>query len=722
MTTPEYKDSGKSASERAVDLVSRMTLEEKIKQTVYTAPAIERLDVPDYNWWNECLHGVARAGVATVFPQAIGIAATFDAKLMKRVAATIADEGRAKHHEFDKKGDHGIYKGLTFWTPNINIFRDPRWGRGQETYGEDPYLTSRLGVAFVKGLQGDNPTYFKAIATPKHYAVHSGPEPLRHEFDAVIDEKTLRETYLPAFRACVVEAGAYSVMGAYNRTNGEVCCGSSTLLEKILRDEWGFQGYVVSDCGAISDFHLHHKITKDAAESAAYAVKNGCDLNCGKTYPALTDAVERGLISEEEIDVAVIRLFTARFKLGMFDTPEEVPFASIPYEVNGSKKHRDLSRKCARDSFVLLKNNGILPLREAPKSVAVIGPNADERNVIIGNYFGTPAGYVTALDGFRNRVGDAGRVWFAEGCHLYRKEVEHWGDLPEKGFAEAIAAAERSEVAFLCLGLSPELEGEEGAVANSDGGGDRTDLGLPGMQQQLLEAVVATGTPVVLLLFNGSPVDISWAQENVDAILDVWYPGEEAGTAITDVVFGEYSPSGRLPLTFPRSLKQLPPFTEYSMKGRTYRYMTESPLYPFGFGLSYSSFEYLSADVGNQTSACGDVMSVSVRVKNTGEIDADEIVELYLSRPDARHDGPIRQLVGATRVETGAGETEEVTFDIDPRWIAEVRPDGRHVVYPGSYELSIGGCQPDVRSAELGATKGLQVTFNLDGDEVVLPL
>ncbi len=721
--TPElYKDLQESPRRRAEDLVSRMTLQEKISQMAYDAPAVERLGVPEYNWWNECLHGVARAGVATVFPQAIGLAAAFDETLVKRIAATIADEARAKFHEFDRKNDHGIYKGLTFWTPNINIFRDPRWGRGQETYGEDPYLTARVGAAFVRGLQGENPAYFKAIATPKHYAVHSGPEPLRHEFDAKVDEKTLRETYLPAFRACVVEAGAWSVMGAYNRTNGEPCCASPTLLQKILRDEWGFEGYVVSDCGAIGDIHLHHKVTADAAESAASAVRAGCDLNCGKTYPELIDAVERGLIDESDIERAVVRLFTARFKLGLFDPPERVPFASIPYEVNASQKHRALSRSAARASFVLLKNDGLLPLDDSIASAAVIGPNANDKNALIGNYFGTSGEYVTPLEGIRRRLGEGCRIWYAEGCHLYRSETEWWGGKPTKGFSEARSAAERAEVVFMCLGLSPEIEGEEGAVASSDGGGDRTGLELPGVQQQLLEAVVSVGTPVVLLVFNGSPVDLGWAHEHVPAILEVWYPGEEGGGAIADVVFGDYSPAGRLPITFPRSLDQLPEFTDYSMAGRTYRYMSAEPLYPFGFGLSYTEFAYSSPEIRSARLECGRPVAVSVIVENTGETVSDEVVQLYLHRPDARHDGPIRQLVGARRVPVEPGTAKMVEFDLDPRWVAEVRPDGRHVVYPGRYELYFGGSQPDDRSRALGATEGQVLVFELQGDETLLPL
>jgi len=591
-----YKDIALTFEDRARDLVSRMTIEEKVSQMMHSAPAIERLGVPAYNWWNECLHGVARAGVATVFPQAIGLAAMWDVDLMGEIADVISTEGRAKHHEAVRQGDYGIYRGLTFWTPNINIFRDPRWGRGHETYGEDPYLTARLGVAFVKGLQGDHPTYLKAVATPKHFAVHSGPEKDRHSFDAVVSKKDLRETYLPAFEACVKEAGAGSVMGAYNRTNGEPCCASKTLLIDILRDEWGFDGYVVSDCGAIQDIHQHHQVTTCTAESAALSVTNGCDLECGCVYANLMTALEKGLISEETIDRALVRLFTARFRLGMFDPPEQVPYAQIPYEANDCEEHRQLARKAARESIVLLKNEpgsptyeggvgrGLLPLRKDLNSIAVIGPNADSLDVLLGNYFGTPSRYVTPLEGIRNAVSADTRVWYAKGCELLGNSTD--------GFSEAVSAAERSEVVVICPGLSPQIEGEAGDAFNSDAGGDRTHIDLTGVQQQLLERIVAVGKPVVLVLLNGSALAINWANEHVPAILEAWYPGQEGGTAIADVLFGDYNPSGRLPVTFPKSLEQLPPFEDYSMQGRTYRYMTEEPLYPFGYGLSYTRFEY----------------------------------------------------------------------------------------------------------------------------------
>lgn len=710
---PAYKDTSLSFEERAKDLVSRMTLDEKISQMVYDAPAIPRLDVPAYNWWNECLHGVARAGIATVFPQAIGMGATFNPDLIRRVADVVADEARAKHHEAVRHGDRGIYKGLTFWAPNINIFRDPRWGRGQETYGEDPYLTGRMGVAFVKGLQGDDPKYLKVVATPKHYAVHSGPEQDRHHFDARVSQKDLRETYLPAFKECVKEGKAVSVMGAYNRTNGEPCCASKTLLKDILRDEWGFEGYVVSDCGAIDDIHMHHKVTKTPAESAALAVNNGCELNCGKTYEYLRQAVEEGLISEQTIDDAVIKLFTARMRLGMFDPPEMVPYAQIPYEVNDSPAHRALALEVARQSIVLLKNDGnALPLSKELKTIAVIGPNADELDVLLGNYFGTPSSYVTPLEGIKNKVSANTEVIYAKGCEVTGKSTE--------GFDEAINAAKRADVVIMCLGLSPKIEGEEGDAADSDGGGDRLHIDLPGMQQQLLEAVYATGKPIVLVLLNGSPVAINWAHEHIPAIVEAWYPGEEGGTAIADVLFGDYNPAGRLPITFVRSLDDLPPFTDYSMKGRTYRYFEREPLYPFGYGLSYTTFEYSNLRMSAERITAGDSLEVSVDVQNRGSMTGDEVVQLYLSDIEASVAVPIRQLQGIQRISLEPGQKKTVSFTITPRQMALIDNDGKCVLEPGLFQVSVGGFQPDGRSQALTGAKPLVGVFEVIGQSLAL--
>lgn len=718
---PIYLDPDQPLEKRVEDLVSRLTLEEKVSQMIYASSAIPRLGIPEYNWWNECLHGVARAGIATVFPQAIGMAASFNDKLVYRVACAISDEARAKHHEFVRQGDRGIYKGLTFWSPNINIFRDPRWGRGQETYGEDPYLTGRMGVAFVKGLQGDHPKYLKTVATPKHFAVHSGPEPLRHSFDARVSQKDLRETYLPAFKECVKEGKAESIMGAYNRTNGEPCCASQTLLQKILREEWGFDGYVVSDCGAIHDIHAHHKVTNTPEESAALAVNAGCDLCCGKEFESLVNAVKQGLISEEIIDKAVKRLFKARFKLGMFDPPERVPYAKIPYEVNDCEEHRRLALEMARESMVLLKNEGgLLPLRKDLKAIAVIGPNADNKKVLLGNYNGTPSKYVTALEGIRAKVSPQTKVYYAEGCDLTVTESDYWGEKATRGFAEALAAAQRADVVIMCLGLSPELEGEEGDAARSTAGGDKTSLDLPGIQEELLKAVCATGKPVVLVLFSGSPVSINWAQDNVPAILQAWYPGEEGGTAIADVLFGDYNPGGRLPVTFVKSVEQLPPFTDYSMKGRTYRYMEDEPLYPFGYGLSYTTFEYSNLKLSAEIIEAGQSITISVDVKNTGNMAGDEVVQLYLKDLKASVDVPIHELKGFCRVKLQPGESTTVTFTLTPRQMALIDNDGRCILEPGRFRVMVGGRQPDKRSETLAKTPILVGEFEVRGEPMEL--
>lgn len=710
---PLYKDPSQPIDVRVKDLISRMTLNEKISQMLHESPAIPRLDIPEYNWWNECLHGVARAGIATVFPQAIGLAATFNPDLVYQVATAISDEARAKHHEAVRNGDRGIYKGLTFWSPNINIFRDPRWGRGQETYGEDPYLTGRMGVAFVKGLQGNHPKYLKLVATPKHYAVHSGPEKDRHHFDARVSPKDLRETYLPAFKECVQEAKAESVMGAYNRTNGEPCCGSKTLLQKILREEWGFDGYVVSDCGAISDFHLHHKITNSPQESAAMAVKNGCDLNCGNTYGSLLIAVQEGLITEEEIDRAVTRLFKARFKLGMFDPPEMVPYAQIPYEVNDCPEHRQLALKAARESIVLLKNqNNLLPLKKDLKSIAVIGPNADVLEVLLGNYNGTPSKYVTPLEGIKNAVSPDTKVIYAKGCDLTGTSKE--------GFDEAVEAARNADVVIMCMGLAPSIEGEEGDAVNSDASGDRIHIDLPGVQEELLKEIHATGKPIVLVMLNGSAVAINWANEHIPAILEAWYPGEEGGTAIADVIFGNYNPAGRLPVTFVKSVDDLPPFTDYSMKNRTYRYIEKEPLYPFGFGLSYTTFQYSNLTLSAKEIGTSENLTISVDVQNTGKMAGDEVVQLYLTDLEASVVVPKCQLRGVQRINLAPGEKKTVTFTLTPRQMALIDNEGRCILEPGTFKISVGGCQPDERSKKLGGTF-LTETFEVKGNPVELP-
>ena len=722
-SVPLWKQPERPLEERIDDLISRLSLEEKVSQMLYYSSAIGRLGIREYNWWNECLHGVARAGIATVFPQAIGMAASFNQDLLFRVAQVIADEARAKYNMFVEHEDRGIFKGLTFWTPNINIFRDPRWGRGQETYGEDPYLTGRLGVAFINGLQGDHPRYLKAAACAKHYAVHSGPEPKRHEFDAVVNEKDLRETYLPAFRDAVKEAKVEAVMGAYNRVNGHPACAHPRLLTEILREEWGFEGHVVSDCGAISDFHLHHKVTKTPEESAALAVNNGCDLNCGRVFESLLAAVEQGLISEETIDRSVKRLLRTRFRLGMFDPEDMVPFNEIPYEVNDCEEHRQLSLEMARESIVLLKNDGLLPLnKDEIKTIAVIGPNADDKQVLLGNYFGQPSRYVTVVNGIRNAVNEDTKVYYAQGCDMFQTHDSHWGNPPTTGFAEALAMAERSDVVVMCLGLSPLLEGEEGSVAESDGGGDRVDLNLPGVQEDLLKAISQTGKPIILVLLNGSPITVNWAHENVPAIIEAWYPGEEGGTAIADVIFGNYNPAGRLPITFVKSIDQLPPFEDYSMKNRTYRYMEDEPLYPFGYSLSYTKFAYSDLALSREELAADDdePVRVSVKVKNVGDVAGDEVVQLYVKDLEASVTIPKWELRGFKRVHLKPSETVEVEFELTRRHLSIIDNDGRRLVEPGAFRIYVGGQQPDDRSRELTGQDVLRTELTVTGEVVEL--
>ena len=686
-----WKDSSRPAAERAADLVRRLSLQEKAAQLQMAAPAIPRLGIPAYDWWNEALHGVARAGVATVFPQAIGVAATWDPDLWKEAAVAIGTEARAKHHDYARThgGATARYYGLDIWSPNVNIFRDPRWGRGQETYGEDPFLTARMGVAFVQGLQGNDPNYFRVIATPKHFAVHSGPEADRHHFDVNVSDQDLWETYLPAFEACILEGGAYSAMGAYNRFRGESCSASKLLLGDILRGKWGFQGFTVSDVDSVSDIHAHHHITHTPEESSALALKRGLDLNSGSTYRALPEAVQAGLCSLEDVDRAAKRCFTARFRLGMFDSPDRVPYARIPITANDTPAHDALALKVARESIVLLKNEGsLLPL---PKKgvIAMIGPDADgsaKDGVLVGNYNGEPSHPVGLLDGMRKKLQGAGTVLYAKGCEVTRADP--------KLEAEALAVAARADVLVMVMGLNPHIEGEEGA------GGDRTDIALPAPQEALMEKLAALGKPAVLVLAAGSAQAVCWAQEHVPAILDVWYPGQRGGDALADVLFGDCNPAGRLPVTFYRSDADLPDFKNYDMAGRTYRYFAGKPLYPFGFGLSYTTFRYskprLAAD-----SAGG--RNVTVQVANTGRRAGDEVVELYVSRPDrVAADGlPIRSLRGFKRVALAPGEAKEVTFRLTPFQFAFVDKAGQRTVEPGTYRLGIGGSQEPAISLDI---------------------
>ena len=837
---PLYLDYTQPVEKRVDDLVSRMTLEEKISQMVNSAAAIPRLNVPEYDWWNECLHGVARAGIATVFPQAIGLSASWDTDMMHSVADVISTEARAKNNEFLRRGERDIFKGLTFWSPNINIFRDPRWGRGQETYGEDPYLTARMGVAFVKGLQGDDPRYFKVISTPKHYAVHSGPEPDRHMFNAIIDNHDLYDTYLPAFEACLTEGGAFSVMCAYNRFMGDACCGSPELLKRILREKWGFKGYVVSDCGAINDIYNSHKVVKTPPEAAALAVKTGTDLECGTVYTSsLLDAVKEGLITEAEITVSLKRLFTARFRLGMFDPPEVVSYARIPIEENDSKEHRALALRAARESIVLLKNSGgILPVKKGVRRIAVIGPNADSYLTLLGNYNGTPSKYVTPLQGIKNRIGDTAQVLYEVGCdvidaggvvnnvssdivsaggesglkveffknknltgeplfsridkltstnwfqssrtpsfsgssdigsirwsgtitppvtgefefmvksdggvqlsigdtglirnwtnrefasnrnHVHLEKGKgypfrfefcsnsqwpqlsvQWKLLNSDDTRKAVAIAKNSDLVIFVGGISPQLEGEEMHV-DYDGfkGGDRTSLNLPAVQESLLKELHATGTPVVLVLTSGSALAVNWENENLAAILQLWYPGEEGGAALADVLFGDYNPAGRLPVTFYKSVDQLPPFTDYNMKGRTYRYFEGTPLFGFGYGLSYSKFNYQNLILPS-TIQTGDSMIVSVDVQNIGAVPGDEVVELYIKNLSASTPVPLHALQGFRRVYLAAGEKKTVRFSLTPKQFAVINANAMREVDSGEFEIAVGGIQPGTSSPTTG--------------------
>lgn len=684
----------------AKELVSQMTLDEKMSQMLYDSPAIERLGIPEYNWWNEALHGVARAGDATVYPQAIGLAATFDEKLVGEIADTVSTEGRAKFNQFLKKGDRGIYKGLTFWAPNVNIFRDPRWGRGHETFGEDPYLTGMLGTAYIKGLQGEDPEHLKSAACAKHFAVHSGPEADRHSFDAKASRQDMYDTYLYAFKRCVADAGVEAVMGAYNRVNGEPACASRTLLQEILRGEWGFEGHVVSDCWAILDFHEHHKVTNTVQESAAMAVNNGCDLNCGTAFLHLKEAYEEGLVSEEKITAAVERLMEVRIRLGMMKEYPS-PYADIPYEKVECGEHVELSVEAARRSMVLLKNDGLLPLKKDEiRSIAVIGPNANSRDALVGNYVGTSSQYITPLEGIQQYAGDSVRVYYAEGCHLYKDKVEFLAREKDR-FAEAVIAAEQADIVVMCLGLDATIEGEEGDAGNEYASGDKIDLRLPGLQQELLETVTAVGKPVVLILSAGSAMDLSWAGEHVSAILNTWYPGARGGKAVAEALFGAFSPSGKLPVTFYASTDDLPDFKDYSMDNRTYRYFQGTPLYPFGYGLSYNEIAYKNAKISRSEGVIGDTVTVTVDVENKGAYEAHEAAQLYVKDMEASTRTPNWQLRGIENVHLLPKETKQITFELHARDFALITEDGKCVVEPGAFQIAVGGQQPDARSAAL---------------------
>ena len=695
------------ARELATQLVDKMTLEEMAEQLRFDAPAIDRLGVAEYNWWSEGLHGVARAGSATAFPQAIGMAASWDDELIRKEAEVISTEARAKYNAYTQEGDRDIYKGLTLWSPNVNIFRDPRWGRGHETLGEDPYLTSRLGVAFVEGLQGDG-EFRKIGACAKHFAVHSGPEALRHSFDATCDMKDMWETYLPAFETLVVEGDVESVMGAYNRTNGEPCCANTYLMEEVLRKKWGFEGHFVSDCWAVRDFHENHKVTSSPEESAALALKKGCDLNCGCTYRSILSAYDKGLIDKEDIRKAAINLFTTRYLLGEF---EENEFDKIPYETVECKEHLKLALEAAEKSVVMLKNNGILPLnKERIKSIGVIGPNADSRRALMGNYHGTASRYTTVLEGIQDYVKDDVRVFYSLGSHLFLDKEEFLAKENDR-IAEALTVAKHSDVVILCVGLDETLEGEEGDTGNSYASGDKKDLNLPQSQRKLIEAVLNTGKPVIVCMMSGSSIDMSLEQEKADAILQCWYPGAQGGKTVADILFGEISPSGKLPLTFYRNddLDKMPSFEDYSMKGRTYRYFKGEPLYPFGFGLTYADVKISAASLDKTfAEATANMKSITdgmdaravysvlesdsavmkVELVNDSDTDTDEVIQIYI-KTDSQFETDNGKLAAYKRVHINAGQRKEYEIAIPLRAWAVVNSDGIRVVDSNKATLTV---------------------------------
>lgn len=830
---PKYLDTKLTFEERAEDLVSKMTLEEKVSQMVYTAPAIPRLGVAEYNWWNECLHGVARNGLATVFPQAIGLAATWDRDMIYYIANTISDEARAKYNDAIKNNKHGIYQGLTFWSPNINIFRDPRWGRGMETYGEDPFLTGQIGMQFVKGLQGNDPRYLKVVATAKHFAVHSGPEPDRHVFNAQVSEYDLRETYLPAFKTLVQEAGVYSVMCAYNRFRDFACCGSNELIQKILRNEWKFKGYIVTDCWAVSDIYQFHKIVPTKEEASALSVKAGSDLECGNAFPSLVNAVKQGLITEKELDVAMRRLFVARMKLGQFDPPEMVSYNKYDLSKLDSKANKKMALDAARKSIVLLKNeNNTLPLKKNIKNIAVVGPNANDVEILYGNYNGFACDPVTPLKGLKKKLPNANIV-YERGCELADgmptfdiihstalfadadkknsgfkgeyfdnpefkgkpsvtrtdKSIDfNWGTksplknspagkfgvrwsgylVPDKSGkfaiggcgsdafkiyfedsllvkyqseheankaykfvdvtagksykvrieynssnrvsffqflwsqpdfdleARAVAAAKKADVVIMFMGLSPRLEGEElNLKIKGFSGGDRTSLDLPGTQENLMKKIKETGKPVVLVLLNGSAVSINWADKNIPAIVEAWYPGQAAGDAIADVLFGDFNPSGRLPVTFYKSVDQIPAFTDYGMKGRTYRYFEGDVLYPFGYGLSYSKFEYKNIHLQKEKISSTESVYLYADITNKSKVKGEEVVQLYVKGKGLKENDAVKTLRGFEKVTLRPNETRQVKFQITPQMLSIYKDKEGFVTEKRIYELLTGPSSSD---------------------------
>ena len=693
------------ARNRAKELVAKMTVEEKASQLRYDSPAIDRLGVPAYNWWNEALHGVARAGTATMFPQAIALAAAFDEDLMKQVGEVIAEEGRAKYNEQAKRGDRDIYKGLTFWSPNVNIFRDPRWGRGHETYGEDPFLTGTLAVPFIKGIQGDG-EYMKAAACAKHFAVHSGPEGERHFFNAKASKKDLEETYLPAFEACVKEGNVEAVMGAYNRTNGEPCCANKPLMVDLLRGKWGFKGHFVSDCWAIRDFHENHKVTATAEESVKLALEMGCDVNCGCTYQKMMNAYRAGLITEEQITESAVRLFTTRFLLGMFDKTE---YDNIPFTVVECDEHQKVASRAAAESIVLLKNDGLLPLDKTKlKTIGVVGPNADSRIALQGNYHGTSSRFVTVLEGIEDKVEGSARVLYSEGCDLWKPNVSNLSDqdYPDR-LSEVQTIADYSDVMVVVVGLDENLEGEEGDAGNQFASGDKVNLELPIPQRQLLNSALACGKPTIVINMSGSSINLGVAQDKAAAVIQAWYPGAKGGRDVADILFGDVSPSGKLPVTFYKSADDLPDFKDYSMKNRTYRYFEGTPLYPFGYGLTYGKCSAKDVDVELVKDDKGEFAGakVTATVVNEGQRDTDEVVQVYIKDTGFELAIPNPSLCGFKRVHLAAGEEKKVVVDIDRKAFTSVDEEGVRDLFSKNFTIYAGTSQPDKRSEELTGVK-----------------
>ncbi|MBK5261197.1 MAG: glycoside hydrolase family 3 C-terminal domain-containing protein [Peptostreptococcaceae bacterium] len=700
--------------DKARKIVEQMTLEEKVSQTLHKAPAIPRLGIKSYNWWNEALHGVARSGVATVFPQVIGMAASFDKEMIKKVGDVVATEGRGKFNIQQEYGDTDIYKGLTFWAPNVNIFRDPRWGRGHETYGEDPCLTSALAVNFIEAMQGDG-EYMKVAACAKHFAVHSGPEDIRHSFNAEVSKQDLFETYLPAFEACVKDAHVEILMGAYNRTNGEPCCGSKTLLTDLLRNEWGFEGHVTSDCWAIKDFYATHNVVKGPVEAVALAMNNGCDLNCGSIYLCLTEAVKSGFVDEKRLDEAVENLFVTRLKLGILQQDNECEFDAIGYEQVDSPEHMLFNREVSRKTIVLLKNqNNILPLdKNEITSIGVIGPNADNRKALVGNYEGTASAYVTILEGIKSAVSSETRVYYSKGCALFGNKESGLAEDNDR-LSEVKAVCSYSDVIIACMGLDPSLEGEEGDEGNEFASGDKPNIKFPGIQPEIMQVMKESGKPIILVVLSGSALALDWASENYEAILQGWYPGTQGGNALADILFGKNSPEGKLPVTFYSEHNTLPPFTDYSMKMRTYRYMREKPVYPFGYGLSYSHFELDSVVLNSKKISAEKKVMIKARLKNLGPMDAAETVQIYISCH--KEGAPRYALKAFQKVYLKKGAAQDVSFTLTAKDFAFYDEEATLKLYKGVYSLYIGTQQPDERSKELTGKVPQCIAVSCDED------